>query len=81
MSRSSRTETSGAPTDLRARRRQEQRRLFWMVVGFLVGGGGIAIALLYGPRAAVLGVACLLAGAGVLGLLWFIMHLFEQWAG
>jgi len=52
-----------------------------MVVGFLVGGGGIAIALLYGPRAAVLGVACLLAGAGVLGLLWFIMHLFEQWAG
>ena len=69
------------PTDRRAQRRREQRRLFWIVVAFLVVVGGIAIALVYGPQAAVLGLVCLLAGAGVLGLLWLLLTLMEKLVG
>ena len=67
------------PTDLRARRRREQRRLFWIVAAFLVVVGGIAIALVYGPEAVVLGLVCLLGGAGLLGLLWLFLTLIEKW--
>jgi len=67
------------PTDLRARRRREQRRLFWIVAVFLVVVGGVAIALVYGPEAVVLGLVCLLAGAGLLGLLWLFLTLIERW--
>ena len=73
-------DSPGRPTDLRARRRREQRRLFWIVAAFLVVVGSIAIALVYGPQAAVLGLGCLLAGAGVLGLLWLILLLMERLA-
>jgi len=73
-------DTSGKPTDLRAQRRREQRRLFWTVVAFLVVGGRLAIALVYGLPAVVLGLVCLLAGAGVLGLLWLILLLIERLA-
>jgi heme/copper-type cytochrome/quinol oxidase subunit 3 len=68
----------GEPTNLRARRRREQRRLLWIVIVFLLVVGTITIALVYGPPAAVLGFACLLAGTGVLGLLWLILHLMER---
>ena len=73
-------DSPGKPTDLRAQRRREQRRLFWIVVTFLVVGGSIAIALVYGLPAVVLGLVCLLAGAGVLGLLWLILLLIERLA-
>jgi fatty acid desaturase len=68
------------PTDLRARRRREQRRLFRIVAAFLVVVGGVTIALVYGPPAAALGLVCLLAGAGLLGLLWLILLLIERLA-
>ncbi|HUX75185.1 MAG TPA: hypothetical protein VMY40_00935 [Anaerolineae bacterium] len=68
------------PTDLRARRRREQRRLFWIAAAFLVVVGGVTIALVYGPPAAALGLVCLLAGAGLLGLLWLILLLIERLA-
>ena len=70
----------GKPTDRRTRRQREQRRLFWVVAAFLVVGGGIAITLVYGPRAVALGATCLLAGAGVLGLLWIVLLLIERLA-
>jgi hypothetical protein len=73
-------DSSGKPTDLRAQRRREQRRLFWIVAVFLVVGGGIAIAVVYSPAAAALGLPCLLTGAGVLGLLWLILYLLERLA-
>lgn len=73
-------DTSGKPTDLRAQRKREQRRLFWIVATFLVVVGSIAIALVYGLPAVVLGLVCLLAGAGVLGLLWLILLLIERLA-
>jgi len=73
-------DSPGRPTDLRAQRQREQRRLFWIVAAFLVVVGSITIALVYGPQAAVLGLGCLLAGAGVLGLLWLILFLIERLA-
>ena len=73
-------DSPGRPTDLRAQRRREQRRLFWIVAAFLVVGGSITIALVYGLPAAALGLVCLLAGAGILGLLWLILLLIERLA-
>ena len=70
----------GRPTDRRAQRRREQRRLLGAVLIFLVVGGGIAIALAYGSRAVPLGATCLLAGAGILGLLWLILLIIERLA-
>jgi fatty acid desaturase len=72
--------SSNKPTDLRARRRREQRRLLWIVAAFLVVGGSIAIGVAYGPSAVPLGLTCLAAGAGVLGLLWLILTLMEKLA-
>jgi hypothetical protein len=48
------------------------------VAAFLVVVGGIVIALVYGAPAAGLGLVCLLAGAGILGLLWLILLLIER---
>ena len=70
----------GRPTNLRAQRKREQGRLFWIVAAFLVIGGSIAIALAYGPQAAALGLGCLLTGAGILGLLWLILAAMERLA-
>lgn len=69
------------PTDQRDRRRREQRRLFWAVVTFLVVGGSTVIALAYGARAVALGLTCLGAGVGVLGLVWLILSLMERASG
>jgi hypothetical protein len=70
----------GKPTDLRAQRRREQRRLFWIVAAFLVVVGSVAIGVAYGPRAVPLGLTCLAVGAGTLGLLWLILTLMEKLA-
>jgi hypothetical protein len=67
------------PANPRERRRREQRRLLWVVAGFLVLAGGAAIALAYGRRAIVLGVTCLFAGAGTLALLWGLLTVVERW--
>lgn len=50
-----------------------------VVAGFLVIVGGAVIALAYGSRAVVLGATCLLAGAGILSLLWALLVLVERW--
>lgn len=68
------------PTDTRAIRRRTDRNLARAVVIMLVGVGGGAIALVYGPGAAALGLVCLLFGAGLFGLLWLILTLMERWA-
>jgi len=52
----------------------------WAVIAFLVVGGTVTIALVYGVPAAALGLVCLLAGAGLLALLWLIMLLIERLA-
>lgn len=65
-------------SDRRARRRCEEYRLLWAVVGFVIVGGGAAIALSYGLRAAALGLVCLAAGGSTLLGLWLILVLMER---
>jgi hypothetical protein len=68
-------------SELDRHRRQTYARL--VIGGFLVlvlGGGGL-VWLLYGRAAALTAVACLLAPAGVMGLLWLILVLLELWVG
>jgi hypothetical protein len=67
-------------TDRRRTRRKDQRRLLWIVIGFLVVAGAAAIALVYGLPAAGLGLVCLLAGGAVVLLLWAILALMGRWA-
>lgn len=67
------------PANPRETRRREQRRLLWVVAGFVILVGGAAIALAYGRRAVALGVMCLLAGAGALLLLWGLLTVVERW--
>ena len=69
-----------SPTDYRAYRRKNERNLAIAVVIALVGVGGALIALIYGGGAAALGLVCLLAGAGIFGLLWLLLTLMERWA-
>lgn len=68
------------PTDYRARRRQDDRALFLAVIGVLLLVGGGLIYVIYGLGAFVTGLACLLAGVGLLALLWLIMGAIERWA-
>jgi hypothetical protein len=69
------------PTDLRRQRNEFNRALLWLALFLLVIVGGILIAAFYGASAALLGVACLLTGAGVIGLLWAIFTLIGKWVG
>jgi len=71
---------SRPPTNYRASRRKTERDLARAVVIFLIGVGGALIAFIYGRRAAILGITCLLAGAGIFGLVWLILTLMERWA-
>jgi hypothetical protein len=60
-------------------RRQTQVRLIagGLLILVIVGGG--LVWALYGQAAAFAAVACLLAGAGVFGLLWGLLSLLERW--
>jgi hypothetical protein len=66
------------PYDSRRHPQQTQGRL--VVGGFLllvVVGGGL-ILIIYGPAAAVTGLACIGAGIGMLVLIWGILKLMER---
>jgi hypothetical protein len=45
----------------------------------LLGVGGGLVWLLYGGSAAATAVVCLLAVAGIFGILWLILTLLELW--
>ena len=65
--------------DSRRHRRQTQVRLIVGGLALLVIVGGGLVWLLYGGTAALTAVLCLLAAAGVMGLLWLILTLLELW--
>jgi len=67
--------------DLRAWRRKEDRQLALVIILFLVVVGGVTIGLVYGWGVALTGALCLLAGAGIFGLLWLMLSLIERWLG
>ena len=66
------------PTDLRAYRRQTERRLLiGIIVCLLIVGSGL-IGWLYGPAALLSALTCLLPGAGAFLLLWLLLTLLEK---
>ena len=65
--------------DPRRHRRQTQVRLIAGGLAIVVIIGGGLVWALYGLSAAVTAVMCLLAAAGVFGLLWLILTLMESW--
>jgi len=69
---------SNLPTDMRAYRRQTERRLAIAVVLTLVLIGSVVIGLVYGWPAVFTGLLCLLPGAGVFLLLWVVLSVVER---
>ena len=64
--------------DLRKYRRREDRRLVIVIILFLVIVGGTAIGLVYGWGLVASGVACLIGGAALFGLLWLMLSFIER---
>jgi hypothetical protein len=64
---------------MRKHRRLEDRRLVLVIILFIVGVGGAAIALVYGWGLVGSALACLAAGAAIFGLLWLLLSLVERW--
>jgi len=69
---------SHKPTDMRAYRRQTERRLAVAIVLMLVLIGSVVIGLVYGWPAVFTGLLCLLPGAGVFLLLWIVLSAVER---
>ena len=63
--------------DLRKHRRLEDRRLVVVIILFLVVGG-TAIGLVYGWGLVGSGVACLIGGSALFGLLWLLLSFIER---
>ena len=62
------------------RRARDQRVLLRAVVAFLIVAGGATVAVVYGPSAALASLPLLLAGAGVIGLVWLVLTAIERLA-
>ena len=67
------------PSDYRQLRRETERRQLYAVIAVLVLLGGGLIALIWGPGAAITGVACLILGAGLIVGLWLLLTVIERW--
>lgn len=65
-------------TDMRAYRRQTERRLVIAIVLMLVLSGSVVIGLVYGWPAVFTGLLCLLPGAGIFLLLWIVLSIIER---
>jgi hypothetical protein len=69
---------SNDPTDMRAYRRQTERRLVIAVVCAFVLLGSVVIGLVYGWPSVLTGLLCLLPGAGIFLLLWIVLAIIER---
>jgi hypothetical protein len=69
---------SNSPTDMRAYRRQTERRLVIAIIFALVPIGSVAIGLVYGWPAVFTGLICLLPGAGIFLFLWIVLTIIER---
>ncbi|HOT92405.1 MAG TPA: hypothetical protein PLJ78_09105 [Anaerolineae bacterium] len=66
------------PTDMRAYRRQTERRLVIAIIVMVTLVGSVVIGLVYGWPAVFTGLLCLLPGAGVFILLWLVLAIIER---
>jgi hypothetical protein len=67
------------PTNYRARKRATEQRYLWLVVGMLVVGGSVVIGLVYGWAAILTAVPCLLGGALILLVVYFLLGRLQSW--
>jgi hypothetical protein len=61
-------------------RGRSERQLALGGFGILAVAGGVILWLRYGGTTATIAVALVLAGAGLLALLWLLLTLLEAWA-
>lgn len=66
-------------TNGRQQRQAENHRYLWLVLFTLVVVGGGLIGLIYGQGALLTAVPCLLAGAALILIPWWILTLLEKW--
>lgn len=66
-------------TNGRLRRQAENRRYLWLVLLTLVVVGGGLIGLIYGQGALLTAVPCLLGGAALILIPWWVLTLLEKW--
>jgi protein-S-isoprenylcysteine O-methyltransferase Ste14 len=66
------------PTPRRLHQETDQT-LLWLVIFTLVVVGGGLIALIYGGSSLLTAVPCLLAGAGLILVPWWVLTLLERW--
>lgn len=62
----------------RYRRESDQRFLILVILTLILLGGGLT-ALIFGPTALVGAVPCLLGGAGLILLPWWLLTALERW--
>jgi hypothetical protein len=61
-------------------RSRSERQLAIGGFGIVAVAGGVVLWLRYGGTTATIAVALVLAGAGLLALLWLLLALLEAWA-
>jgi hypothetical protein len=71
--------STNKPSNPRAARQQTERRYLALVVGMLIVGGSVVIGLVYGWVAVFTAVPCLLGGALLLLLVYFLLNRLEKW--
>jgi membrane protein implicated in regulation of membrane protease activity len=64
---------------MRRYRRESERKFLYLVIFTLVVVGGGLIALIYGPGALLTALPCLLAGAALILVPWFLLTAAEKW--
>jgi hypothetical protein len=68
------------PTDYRRTRKRNELWLLIVAIVVLVVVGGGLIGLIFGFSQLLTAVPCLLAGAGLMGGLYFLFVLLERWS-
>ena len=67
------------PDNSRRLHRQSDRNYLYLVIFTLVVVGGFLIALIFGPESLLTALPCLLGGAVLILLPWFVLNLIQKW--
>lgn len=72
-------EQQPAPSNTRRFGQESDRKYLYMVIFTLVVVGGFLIALIFGPESLLTALPCLLGGAVLILLPWFVLNLIQKW--